>query len=70
MPKKMALVDFAKCRPEECQDGLCPAAQACTRRLMKQEQPGEAPMTDPALCRGCADCARACPRKAIRIVSI
>lgn len=68
MPSKMALVDFPKCRPEKCGDGVCIAAQACLRRLLEQEQPGEIPMTDPFICQGCADCARAYPLKAIRVV--
>jgi translation initiation factor RLI1 len=68
MAKKMALVDFNKCRPEEC--GVCPAAEACSYKLLKQEVSAEAPMTDPSLCRGCADCVRACPHKAIQVVSM
>ena len=68
MTSKMALVDFPKCHPEECGDGICVAVLACPRKLLKQEQPGEIPMTDPSICQGCADCARACPLKAIQIV--
>jgi translation initiation factor RLI1 len=70
MPKKMAMVDFNKCRPEQCLDAACPAAKACKRRLLKQEKPGEVPMPDPGLCRGCADCLRACPLGAIQIVNM
>ena len=70
MSRKMALVDFPRCRPGECPDGICIAAQACPRKLLKQEKPGEIPMTDPSTCRGCADCVRACPRKAIRMVTV
>ena len=68
MPGKMALVDFPKCHPENCSGGVCVAAQACPRKLLKQEQPGDIPMSDPFICQGCADCARACPLKAIRVV--
>ena len=69
MSGKMALVDFDKCRPEKCNGGLCAAAAACPRKLLKQEAPNEIPMTNPSLCRGCGDCARACPAKAIKIVT-
>ena len=67
MPGKMALVNFDKCHPEECDSGRCAAVLACPHKLLKQEAPYESPMTDPAICRGCGDCARACPLKAIQI---
>ena len=67
MPSKMALVDFNKCKPEECEEGICVAALACEKKLLTQEAPYEIPMTNPFLCRGCADCVRACPEKAIQI---
>lgn len=68
MPSKMALVDFGKCTPDQCAE--CPAVKACPRKLLRQEAPGEPPMTNPSLCRGCGDCARACPAKAIKVVNI
>ena len=67
MPNKMVVVDFSKCDPSQCQNGVCLAAQACSRKLLRQEEPGDAPMSNPALCRGCGDCIRACPLKAIRM---
>jgi ferredoxin len=36
--------------------------------LIKQESPGSMPMFHPSTCRGCGDCARVCPLKAIRVV--
>jgi hypothetical protein len=56
MPSKMALVDFNKCHPELCDKGICAAAEACSRKLMKQEKPNQPPW--------------ACPKKAIKIVTI
>jgi NAD-dependent dihydropyrimidine dehydrogenase PreA subunit len=70
MPSKMALVDFNKCHPESCDKGICAAAKACPRKLMKQEKPNQPPMTDPSACQACADCVRACLKKAIKIVTI
>lgn len=70
MPSEIALVNFPKCHPEKYGGGVCVAALACPRKLLKQEQPGEIPMTDPSICQGCADCARACPLKAIRVVTM
>jgi len=68
MPGKMALVNFHQCHPEKCDNGICVAALACSHKVLKQESSYEIPMTDPFLCRGCGDCVRACPLKAIKIV--
>ncbi len=67
MPGKIALVNFNLCRPERCDSGVCQAAQVCRYKLLKQEKSYEIPMADPFICRGCGDCARACPLKAIEI---
>jgi translation initiation factor RLI1 len=68
MPKKMAVVDYNKCRPEQCNSGKCSAALACPQKLLKQEELYQAPMPDPSICKGCADCVRACPLKAMKLV--
>jgi len=70
MPGKMALIQFDKCHPEMCENGICIAIKACPRKLLKQEAPNEIPMTDPVICRGCGDRARVCPAKAIKIVEM
>ena len=67
MPSKIALVDYDKCHPENCDSGRCVAALACTHKLLKQETLYEMPMTEPSVCQGCGDCVRACPLKAIQI---
>jgi len=70
MPSKMALVDYKKCHPEKCDSGVCAAVQAYSQKLLKQEAPYEIPMMDPSDCRGCGDCVRACPMKAIEIIKM
>jgi translation initiation factor RLI1 len=70
MSRKMALVDYHKCRPGECENGACAAARACPLKLLQQETPYAIPMTDPFACRACGDCVRACPMKAIRLTGI
>ena len=70
MPKKMALVQFDKCSPGMCENGICAAVEACPRKLITQEDPYDIPMTDPSLCKGCGDCANACPAKAIMIMDM
>jgi len=70
MPGKMALVHYNRCRPQDCEEGICLAAKACTHEMLKQEAAYEAPMPDPMLCRGCGDCVRACPAHAIEISKV
>jgi len=67
MPGKMAIVNYDRCCPENCDGGICAAALACSRKLLRQEAPYEAPMADPSPCKGCSDCALACPQKAIEM---
>jgi translation initiation factor RLI1 len=70
MPGKMALINFNKCHPQQCEAGSCAAAPACPRKLLTQEAPYEIPMTDPFSCRGCGECATACPLRAIAVVTM
>lgn len=70
MGRKTALLDYTKCAPGECDGGVCAAAQACPSRLLRQEEPYSVPMAEPSFCRACGECVRACPRKAIEIVSL
>ncbi len=67
--RKLALVDYGACRPGNCPDGVCAAALACPSRLLRQEAPHTPPLPEPSACRACGDCVRACPLKAISIVS-
>lgn len=67
--RKMMLLDFEKCRPDMCRDGVCAAVLVCPLKLLRQESPYTVPLPEPSACRACGDCARACPQKAIRIVN-
>ncbi|MDP2917013.1 MAG: 4Fe-4S ferredoxin [Dehalococcoidia bacterium] len=70
MPQK-ALVVFDRCHPELCsKEGICAAAQACPRKLLKQEAPYQIPLPDPSICQACVECVRACPLKAIIITRV
>lgn len=67
MPKKVAYLDYEKCRPEVCQEGVCAAAKACDKKLLKQEQPYEPPMAYSSRCLGCSKCVLVCPLNAIKM---
>jgi translation initiation factor RLI1 len=61
MPKPRAMVDYRKCQPEECDEGICLAASACPKGIVSQEVPHEMPDLSPDVCVGCGICAQACP---------
>ncbi|MFA4836017.1 MAG: hypothetical protein WC749_08125 [Dehalococcoidia bacterium] len=65
MPKPKAYVDYEKCNPELCPDGICAAAKECKLKVLRQDAPHEAPYTTSAPCKGCFTCLTACPAKAI-----
>jgi len=69
MPKKAAALDYEKCRPDKCGNGVCLASLECERGSLVQSSPNEPPEINPGRwCRGCAKCAAACPFKAIRML--
>ena len=70
LARKMALLNFKKCRPEMCEGGVCAASLACSLKLLCQETPNSMPLPEPSACRACGDCVRACPQKAIQLVSL
>lgn len=70
MSGKMAFVIFDKCEPEKCAGGVCVAAQACERKILRQEDPYEPPMAHSSLCRACRDCVEACPLNAIEVRNV
>jgi len=66
MPKQRAMIDYGKCQPEKCDQGICLAVLGCPKKVLKQEAPYEMPDPNPSMCVGCGLCAQACPLKAIR----
>jgi translation initiation factor RLI1 len=70
MFKKMAVVDYRACRPEQCEHGVCRAAQACPRKVLKQESPYESPDALATMCVGCGLCAAACLVKAVHVATM
>jgi translation initiation factor RLI1 len=69
MPKKAVLVDYTKCKPEKCNEGICVAVPECEHKLLVQERRWEVPEVNPSKwCHGCAKCASICPLKAIQML--
>lgn len=66
---KRALIDYRRCDPALCPEGICAAARACKRRVLRQEAPFEVPMPSPLPCRGCGDCVRECPLDTVKITA-
>ncbi len=67
MVKKISLVDYSLCHPDQCDRGICKAALACPYKILKQEAPFEIPDLNQAMCMGCSECETTCPLKAIRV---
>jgi len=66
--KPIPTIDFNKCHPERCNQGICVAGYACPHNAFFQEQPYDFPMYDASMCVGCGACSTACPSKAIRMI--
>jgi len=65
MLRKIALINYNKCDPKECRDGICKAVSTCSKKVFKQEEPYGAPFINARLYSGCFDCISSCPRDAI-----
>jgi ATP-binding cassette subfamily E protein 1 len=68
MPKPKIVLDYQRCEPGSCQDGICAAARVCKKKVLRQEKAGEMPDFYPNMCLGCSDCLSACPRGAIQMM--
>ena len=69
MPKTEAAIDYSKCDPQKCENGICIAALECEHGSLVQDAPYETPELNPAKwCRGCNKCAIVCPQKAIKMM--
>ena len=67
MPKPQAAVDYQLCDPEACGNPHCPEVEACEKKVLVQDEPGEPPYAF-GMCLACGTCVEACPRKAIKLV--
>ncbi len=65
LEKQKVAVDYKKCHPESCKDGVCQAVQECPRKLWKQEEPYDLPFVISGFCEDCERCIEVCPHNAV-----
>lgn len=68
MPKKIIVVDYHACDPEQCENGICMAALVCKKKVLTQEAPYAMPDTKASRCLSCSLCMQACPKGAIHVL--
>jgi translation initiation factor RLI1 len=68
MPNTLVSLDYSKCRPDLCNNGICIAVAECQLKVIGQEEKFDFPMANPSLCKGCAKCTAACPYGAISLI--
>ncbi|RCK72696.1 MAG: hypothetical protein ANABAC_1230 [Anaerolineae bacterium] len=68
MPKRAVFLNYQRCEPQNCEQGVCRAALLCKRHVLQQPQPYEAPELNAEMCLGCALCTTACPSKAVQVL--
>lgn len=66
MQRKAVILNYQKCDPRQCEDGICQAVVVCKRKVLIQLEPFEAPQLRSELCLGCALCTTVCKPRAIQ----
>jgi formate hydrogenlyase subunit 6/NADH:ubiquinone oxidoreductase subunit I len=68
MPQRRVILDYQRCDPCCTENGICPAALVCERKVLTQEGPGELPDLYPARCLGCVHCLPLCLTGALQLM--
>lgn len=63
-----ATIDYQRCRPSDCENGLCRILRECPVKAIWQEEPYEVPVADWSRCRGCSKCLTLCPHNAVGLI--
>jgi Fe-S-cluster-containing hydrogenase component 2 len=66
-PKVKITIDYEKCNPGKCDQGICAALLACPTKLIKQMDPCDYPYPIAGFCQECGKCLEACLLKAIKV---
>jgi len=63
--KQRVAVDYKRCHPESCVEGVCLIVGECPRKLFKQEEPYDPPFVIFGFCEDCGRCIEMCPHEAV-----
>jgi len=67
-PKVKITIDYKKCDPKRCDQGVCAALVACPTKLIKQIERCDYPYPVAGFCQECGKCSEACLLKAISML--
>ncbi len=67
-PKVKIAIDYERCDPKRCDQGICAAVLACPVKLIKQLEPRDCPYPITGFCQECGKCLEACLMKAINML--
>jgi translation initiation factor RLI1 len=68
MPNQTSVVDYDRCQPLQCDNGICNVVGACPHGFLFQEKAFELPEPRPGACVGCGICTQACLHDAVRMI--
>ncbi len=54
-----------KCRPDECENGVCTAVASCAWKALEQSRPFTRPTINSNTCLGCFHCTLFCRHEAL-----
>ena len=63
----LAVIDYKKCDPKNCDSGKCIAVDVCPVHALEQESSFDMPYVKGG-CYACNKCINVCPLKAIQVV--
>lgn len=66
-PKVKITIDYKKCDPKRCNNGICSALLACPIKLIKQIEPYDYPYPLDGFCQECGKCVESCLLEAIKM---
>ena len=64
-PKIKIAIDYKRCDPKRCDQGICAVLLECPSKLVKQIEPYGCPYPVAGFCQECGNCSEACLLKAI-----